>query len=625
MAGLLNRYSIRTKHTLIVVLVAGGLVLTGLLAGSGLQQLTQLGQLLEQQQSIATKMMALRRHEKDFLSRKDLGYVERFDQSAEHADQQLNVLQKKLKSEGVNLPEVAQLQQQLKRYRQAFDALSQKQQIIGLNSEDGLYGSLRQAVHGVEELAKAEGQYEVLYHMLMLRRHEKDFMLRRDQKYLQRFDKQIGEFNQALMQSFSAQEDAIRTGLRNYQQRFRQLVQEEVAIGLTPDDGLRGQMRGEVQKTEQLFESLNEDLSTIAREQEDAIYQRLLIAVVVIISLITGLTLLVSRAIHKPITYLTNKVQHIAEDLDLTQLVGHHSGDEIGVLSDSFDALIRSLRDTVQQVKSSAGTMNQASDHMASVTASVGSATQQQQDEIGQAVTAMNEMTSTIQNIANNANQAARAVTEVHDDISQGKAIADTTRDEIQQLSEDIGAATAAIHKLRDDSESIVSILAEISAIAEQTNLLALNAAIEAARAGEQGRGFAVVADEVRSLAGRTQESTERIRTTLTEFRSGTEQVVTTVDTSRERSQTVIGKAQQSSEILDTIFSNMSNINDLNTQVATAAEQQSYASDEINRNVHRVDELASTLTAEAQQAAQAGDELSTLARELGQAVDKFRV
>ena len=625
MSQLLNRYSIRTKHTLIAVLVTGGLILIAALAGSGLRQVAYLSQLLEQQQSIATDMMALRRHEKDFLSRKDMQYVQRFDQAAATASEALTELQQQLKQSSFSLPEVAQLQQQLKRYSEAFSALHKKQQTIGLHSEDGLYGSLRQAVHGVETLAKDEGQYELLYHMLMLRRHEKDFMLRRDSKYMDRFDKQVASFDQALTQSFSLQEDQIRTGLKRYQQQFSQLVQEEVAIGLTENDGLRGKMRTEVQKTEQLFESLGERLSEIAEQQENQIHQRLLVAVIVIIVLISGLTLIVSRAIHRPISYLTSRVQHIAKDLDLTQLINHQSGDEIGVLSESFDALIHSLRDTVQQVKDSAVTMNQASKHMASVTSSVGSATQQQQNEIGQAVTAMSEMTSTIQNIASNANDASRAVTEVHSDISEGKSIASLTSGEIQQLSEDIGAATEAIHKLRTDSESIGSILAEISAIAEQTNLLALNAAIEAARAGEQGRGFAVVADEVRSLAGRTQESTESIRGTLSEFRSGTEQVVSTVETSRERSQTVIEKAQQSSQILDTIYTNMSNISDLNAQVATAAEQQSYATEEISRNVQRVDELASTLTQEAHQAAQAGDELSDLARQLGHAVDKFRV
>ncbi|ASP40449.1 hypothetical protein CHH28_17985 [Bacterioplanes sanyensis] len=625
MLSVLNQVSIRSKHTLISVLVAGGLLLTGALAASGLNQLSHLSEMLEQQQKIATDMMALRRHEKDFLNRKDLQYVERFEQVRDSAAQALQALQQQLKENAMQLSEVEQLQQQLRRYSEAFAALSQKQQVIGLHSEDGLYGSLRSAVHGVETLAKDEGQYELLYHMLMLRRHEKDFMLRRQQKYLERFNKQVTAFNQALEQSFSPQEAAIRSGLQSYQRQFQQLVGEEVAIGLSENDGLRGNMRQEVQKTEALFDSLGERLGAIFTAQEESIYQRLLMAVTVIILLITGLTLIVSRAIHLPISYLTKKVQHVANDLDLTQLINHHSGDEIGVLSDSFDALIRSLRETVQQVKDSANTMNQASSHMASVTASVGSATQQQQDEIGQAVTAMSEMTSTIQNIANNANEAARSVSDVHGDISKGKSIADLTRAEIQQLSEDIGAATEAIHKLRSDSESIGSILAQISSIAEQTNLLALNAAIEAARAGEQGRGFAVVADEVRSLASRTQESTESIRDTLAEFRAGTELVVTTVDTSRERSQTVIDKAQQSSDILDTIYSNMSNLSDLNTQVATAAEQQSYATEEINRNVCRVDELANTLTQEAKQAAKAGDELSELAHHLGAAVDKFRV
>ena len=173
--------------------------------------------------------------------------------------------------------------------------------------------------------------------------------------------------------------------------------------------------------------------------------------------------------------------------------------------------------------------------------------------------------------------------------------------------------------------DSIFSLLQNVEGLASRTNLLALNASIEAARAGEVGRGFAVVADEVRTLASRTQESTESIRENINQFQKGTADVVETVTRSRERAKSGIEKVSQSSKILDSIYDNISNINDMNTQVATAAKEQGFASEEINRNVVRINELAHVCHEQANQAAQASGELAKLGSELQGTVQRFKV
>jgi methyl-accepting chemotaxis protein len=510
-------------------------------------------------------------------------------------------------------------------YETIFQRLVILQKEIGLDSKSGLYGSLRVAVHEIEALAKDAEQYEILFHMLMLRRNEKDFMLRRDEKYLKKFENNYAKFNTALDQLQPLTINEMKNNIARYRSDFNTLTIKEVELGLNVNSGLISELRNTIHQTEASFNSLTEFLNSEITKASENIYTTLGIIIVLILVLLSGLMMIISRAIYRPVQSITEKIHVIAEDLDLTQLVNHISKDEVGILSKSFDALISSLRNTVNQVKDGSIQVAQASEEMSCITKEVGDASEQQQQEIEQAVTAINQMTATIQSIAENANTAASAVKDVTAEIGRGKAVTSDARNEIEQLNTEVEGATHAIEALQKNSESIGDILSTISAIAEQTNLLALNAAIEAARAGEQGRGFAVVADEVRTLASRTQESTESIRENITQFQKGTAEVVETVSRSRDRAQTGIAKVSESSEILDSIYANISNIGDMNTQVATAAKEQGFASEEINRNVVRINELAHVCHEQANQAATASGELAKLGSELQGTVQRFKV
>lgn len=621
----LSNISIKNKHSLILCCVIIGLVLITGVSVYEFGRIGQLNNILLIKEELNSDVLTLRKHEKDFFTRKNKKYSEKFTASAMTMKTSILQLRDALAAQNLETTQAEKLSLLISDYKEIFNQIVTLQLEIGLDADSGLYGALRSAVHDIEALSEEAGQHEILVHLLMLRRNEKDFMLRRDMKYLTKFEKNYTKFTNALDDYEPYTIEEMTEKINRYRADFKSLVDNEVILGLDESSGLLAELRETVHSTEESFDTLTEFVNSEITKTTALVYINLTVIVTVIFVLLSGLMVLISRAIYRPVQSITEKIHVIADDLDLTKLVNHISHDEVGALSRSFDALISSLRDTVNHVKDGSIQVAQASEEMSCITQEVGNASEQQQQEIEQAVTAINQMTATIQSIAENADTAASAVNDVTTEIGRGKTVTNDARAEIERLNNEVEGAAQAIEELQKNSESIGDILSTISAIAEQTNLLALNAAIEAARAGEQGRGFAVVADEVRTLASRTQESTESIRENINQFQKGTADVVETVTRSRERAKSGIEKVSQSSKILDSIYDNISNINDMNTQVATAAKEQGFASEEINRNVVRINELAHVCHEQANQAAQASGELAKLGSELQGTVQRFKV
>jgi aerotaxis receptor len=248
---------------------------------------------------------------------------------------------------------------------------------------------------------------------------------------------------------------------------------------------------------------------------------------------------------------------------------------------------------------------------------------ERQQEETAQVATAMNEMVATVQEVAKNTGEAANAA-EMSDDKTQaGKDLVIETRSTIHNLAGEVERSAEVIDQLKGDSEKISSIMDVISGIAEQTNLLALNAAIEAARAGEQGRGFAVVADEVRTLAQRTQESTTEIRDMIEHLQSGIGDAVSVMARGRDQAGTAVSQADETGLALDSISEAVGTIHQMNIQIATAAEQQNAVAEEMNKNVVSINDLSEHSTQASRQVANEGSELANMAKRLRELVTQF--
>lgn len=332
------------------------------------------------------------------------------------------------------------------------------------------------------------------------------------------------------------------------------------------------------------------------------------------------------RSILQPLNNVVETLNNIASgDGDLTQELTCDSNDEIGALSNNFNAFISKLRAMVHQLLSSASTLQQSAGELGLAANETLSASQRQLQEVEQVATSMNEVTYAVQEVARNAEQAASEVQNANSRAETGQQSIHNNLEQNDRLSETIKHSVSVIQSLATQSNEIGTVLEVIDGIAEQTNLLALNAAIEAARAGEQGRGFAVVADEVRLLAQRTQQSTEEVQRMIDSLQKNSQQAVQVIDQSSQASSLAVEQANIASSNLSEITTALVNINDLNASIASSTLQQSHVAEEINANISRVANLAQESTAAAEQSSGSSRTLEQLARELNQLLSQFRV
>ena len=310
---------------------------------------------------------------------------------------------------------------------------------------------------------------------------------------------------------------------------------------------------------------------------------------------------------------------------DLNTRLTLNTRDELQRVATDFNDMGSAFKDVVMQIAEATAQLATMAEQTSVVTEQTNQALQTQLSETTQVATAMNEMSATVQEVASSTGRTSQAANEVNSQASEGQRAMQDTIAQIQQLSETVEGAGSVIQQLEQHSVEIGSILDVIKGIAEQTNLLALNAAIEAARAGEQGRGFAVVADEVRNLASKTQVSTEEINQMIEKLQSGSAQAVAAVNSSQKLARSAVEQASKTGDALTNISSSIERVNDMSTQIASAAEEQSAVTEEINRNIVQINEMTEQTAVGAKQTSAANSDQTRLAAELQGLVGRFKV
>ncbi len=579
---------------------------------------------------VQTAVLTLRRNEKDFLARLDLKYEAKFKENFTLLMDQVTLLSSALVAVDLDTGAVSEMKDLFGQYQENFLALVAAKKQTGLNPKDGLYGSLRDAVHAAEKDIKLVSDPVLNANMLQLRRNEKDFMLRLNMKYVGKFEDNFKVFQQALAYSEHAQAalSKIASLMNQYRLDFLNLVEINQAMGLTPKEGLRGVLRERVHQSEAKLDELSSTLGgAIGTEfgNIDRLIVKMEIAGLLLAILVMATMAWLARGILPPLRELSNTMARVADESDLSLRITLDSGDELGRTARAFNTMLGRFQEIIASISDSATHIHSTSCELSDITQETHSGSQQQQSQTSQVASAINEMSSSVREVATSAADAAGAASEATSLSRQGADTVETAANSIHALSNGIKAAVEAIHMVENHSNNIGTVLDVIRSIAEQTNLLALNAAIEAARAGEQGRGFAVVADEVRTLASRTQEATQEIQEMIETLQDSSKKSVQLMDQSQQHSNQGVEQTEIVGEAIKGIVSSVNRIDDMNNSIASASEEQSAVAVEINKNIGLINDISQQSSRRSDQTAQVSGNLARLATELHTLVGQFKV
>ncbi|MEL4441439.1 HAMP domain-containing methyl-accepting chemotaxis protein [Shewanella algae] len=356
---------------------------------------------------------------------------------------------------------------------------------------------------------------------------------------------------------------------------------------------------------------------------DSASMQTLLVVLVAIVVAIA-----VSIAVVKPLTASLNRINQALNILasgDLTHKLDDSGQDEFAELSRNCNRLIDSLRGLIRGIWDRSNQLAAAAEQTSAVTSQTTIGIQEQKSQVDQVATATTELSSSAQQVSHSADHALNQIKQADEEAQHMRMIAEENRRTIEALAEEVAKAGQVINKVHSDSDAIGSILDVIRGIAEQTNLLALNAAIEAARAGEQGRGFAVVADEVRNLASRTQESTQEIQQMIQVLQTGTQEAVAVMEQGRAQANSCVAKTEQANQALEAISESVHQAFDAGTQIANAAQEQNLVSQQVSEKLEHIALISEETASGADQTAQSSHQVAQLAEELQASVGEFKV
>ena len=428
--------------------------------------------------------------------------------------------------------------------------------------------------------------------------------------------------------------DQLKESRQKFGEHFNHLIKIHGGEDWRKDVALiRGELGLVIARVKRNLEQLVDNARNVINAESSALFTlvsgaRASVMLLVTIGVIAGVFLAwaVNSLITGPINQAVAAMNDIAEgEGDLTRRLNVNGRDEVAQLSIAFNKFIEKIQSLIRDVAGSTTQLSTAAEAMVNITNETSHGVSQQQTQTEMVAAAITEMAHTVQEVALNTEQASAAAMQANQEASKGKKIVADTMGSIKKLAGEVEKAASVIQQLDSDSDSIGGVLEVIQGIAEQTNLLALNAAIEAARAGEQGRGFAVVADEVRTLASRTQDSTQEIKTMIEKLQSGAQRAVEVMQEGKSQASATVDMAARADAALAAITSEVDQISQMNAQIAEAARQQGTVAEEVNENVVNITHIAETTSSGAQQLASSGQELKSLANSLQAQIGHFKI
>lgn len=358
----------------------------------------------------------------------------------------------------------------------------------------------------------------------------------------------------------------------------------------------------------------------------DARSFRVAVFLVIAVLVTLGVGIYAPRVMSSALLELVNELKSInSGDGDLSRRIHSKRKDEIGLVADQFDALLEGLVELIQGIVQQSETVLSTVSEMESGAKTVRSSSQDQMESIEMIVTAVNEMSVAIRDVAQHAQSTATEIDQVNKLCNEGKTITESAVHQIREVSTTVGNASQAMGELAVSSDNIASVLDVIRGIAEQTNLLALNAAIEAARAGEQGRGFAVVADEVRSLASKTQQSTDDIQKMIESLQTGVKEAVSAIDSGLDSVNASVEKSESTLGALDGIVETALRVSDASAQIATSTEEQSHVAEDVNSNLVKLSDLGKASFENSSANQERSTLVSSVTQQLNDRVTKFKL
>ncbi|QFT23250.1 Methyl-accepting chemotaxis protein McpS [Pseudomonas sp. THAF187a] len=472
------------------------------------------------------------------------------------------------------------------------------------------YRAMRDAKEGIQLM-----RYEVRGYTAKVNADSEAAVVRQ----VQRTADSLAQLEVSMGSESAAQVEAIQRGFDSYRAVVTVFQQANTAAIAARD---------ELDRTGNEIVKLSDQLihNQVLQRDSDTAAAKSLQLITTLVALVIGIgsAILITRQITRPLGDTLAVVERIASG-DLTDLPPSTRRDEIGVLQQGVQRMGQSLRELIGGIRDSVSQIASAAEELSAVTEQTSAGVNSQKQETDQVATAMQEMSATVNEVARNAEQASLAAADADAEAHQGDQVVNEAIEQIEVLAGEMVRSTDAMNLLQKESEKIGSVMDVIKAVADQTNLLALNAAIEAARAGEAGRGFAVVADEVRGLARRTQQSTEEIEALIGALQRGTQQVAGVLAESRGLTEGSVELARKAGSALGVINQKVSNIQSMNQQIAAAAEQQGAVAEEIGRSVLNVRDVAEQTAAASEETAASSVELARLGNHLQVLVSRFRV